>query len=172
MTLEVQMQLLVVRHGIAGERDPEASDVEDAERELTGKGVRRMQRGARGLLSLVPTLDLLASSPLVRARQTADILAEAYGGVEVRQATQLSPGEPSSSVGAWLDEQSVETAAVVGHEPGLSLLVSWLLSGEARSIVELKKGGACLLDLPAGAAAGTGTLVWLLQPGQLRRIGR
>ncbi|HEX7242015.1 MAG TPA: histidine phosphatase family protein, partial [Longimicrobiaceae bacterium] len=87
------MQLLVVRHAIAEDREEFArTGADDSLRPLTPEGRRRMRRAARGLRRLVPRLGLLASSPLTRAAQTAQILAEAYGGTETATFPELEPG--------------------------------------------------------------------------------
>lgn len=165
------MQLVVIRHAIAEERETfAATGRPDAERPLTDRGTRRMRRGVRGLVSVLPAIDRLVSSPYVRARQTADLVAEPYG-VAVETHEILTPGHGPDAVAAWLAEAGgASTLAIVGHEPDLSALVSYLLSGVHDPAVELKKGAACLLDV-AEPARGGATLCWLLAPKQLRRLG-
>lgn len=165
------MELLVVRHAIAEARDPGVSAETDAARRLTSEGKKRFRRGARGLRRLVPELDLIATSPLVRAVQTAQILAEFYEGVEMLEAGALAPAEASDAVASWLAERVPDTTvALVGHEPALGLMVGWLLSGKSRGVLQLKKGAACLLSCPGSPGAGTATLLWSLRPGHLRRL--
>ena len=167
------MQLLVIRHGLAGQReDWERKGRSDALRPLTPGGRKRMRRVAAGLVRLVEKLDLLASSPLVRARQTAEIVKDAFGGPAIDEISALEPGEPPSAVAAWLAPRSAGASviALVGHEPGLGALVSWWLAGRG-TFIELRKGGACLLELD-GAEAGSARLLWSLTPRQLRRIAR
>lgn len=162
------MDLLVIRHAIAA--DPADYD-DDAERPLTPEGKKRMRQGARGLRRSVPEIGLLATSPLVRAVETAEIVSAAYGGIETAIAPPLAPGHPPAAVAAWLaPHRSHAVVAVVGHEPGLSRMISWFLSGSERSIIELKKGAACLLTFPAAMAAGGAILVWALAPAQLREM--
>jgi phosphohistidine phosphatase len=167
------MELLVIRHAIAEDRDAFAKTRKpDAARPLTDEGRKKMRKVARGLREIVPAITVLASSPLIRARETADIVARAYGDVEVTTTPTLAPDQPPKGVAAWLEGRRADgTVAVVGHEPALSQLVGWLVSGEARSVIDLKKGAACLLDLPPGAAAATATLLWALTPAQLRALG-
>lgn len=167
------MHLLVVRHAIAVERDPADTEASDAERQLTGRGARKMRRAADGLRRVVPNIDLIATSPLVRAVETGEILSAAYGDIERVQTTVLSPGSPPEAFGSWVTRQEVsETLAVVGHEPDLSMLIGWLLCGAPRSMIELKKGAACLLDCGDRPAPRAATLLWSLRPGQLRRLRR
>lgn len=166
------MKLLVIRHAVAEDREEFAlTGKPDSLRPLTDEGRRRMRRAARGLSRLVPRLDLLATSPLTRAAQTAEILAAAYDGVESETVTDLAPEAVPDSLVPWLRRQGAgATVAVVGHEPHLGFLLGWLLTGRHQSFVELKKGGAVLLDFDDPPAAGNATLLWALAPGQLRRL--
>jgi phosphohistidine phosphatase len=166
------MRLLVVRHGIAEDRDAWAqTGVSDALRPLTPRGRRRMRRCARGLARLVGKLDALATSPLVRARQTAEVVADAFGGLEIDEVPALAPGETPEAVAAWVRRAGREhTIAVIGHEPELGILVSWCLAGRG-AFVPLRKGGACLLELSSTEPGGA-TLVWSLAPRHLRALGR
>ena len=166
------MQLLVVRHAPAGDKIEFAqSGKPDAERPLTEDGVRKMRAVASGLGRLVERLDVIASSSLKRALQTAEILAAAYESpVEALEA--LAPGSPPAALMPWLERQAAAaTLAVVGHEPHLSGLVSWLVSGSAKPWLELSKGGACLLEVEHAAARGA-TLLWLIDARTLRRLRR
>ncbi len=167
------MLLLVVRHAIAEDPAEYAGHhADDAGRPLTPEGRRKMKRAARGLRALVPALDQLASSPLTRALQTAEILAAAYDGIEPATVAALAPGQPPAALAAWLGGALRHQAvAIVGHEPGLSRAVSWLLAGEERSFIELKKGAACLLECGDHVGAGNATLRWALTPSQLRDLG-
>ncbi len=163
------MKLLVLRHEIAEPR--EGSPDADAKRALTDEGRKRAERAARALARIVGEVDLLASSPLRRARETADALAAELDDVEVTEVDALAPGHSPAAIAGWLGAQEgVEQAAIVGHEPDLSQLVAWLVSGLSTSWLELGKGGACLVELPDRIAPGQGRLLWLLRPGQLRRL--
>jgi phosphohistidine phosphatase len=164
------MQLLIVRHGIAEEREAWAPR-DDTMRPLTPGGRRKMKAGARGLRTLVPRLDLLATSPLTRAMQTAEILAKTYEVEDVAIVEALVPGARPESLEEWLRAHAaLTTVAVVGHEPGLGTAVSWLTARIGRPLIELGKGGACLLQLGTRLEAGQGTIVWLLRPGHLRAL--
>jgi phosphohistidine phosphatase len=172
------MNLLVIRHAIAEDRETFGRTGQDDElRPLTSEGRRKMKEVARGLHGLVPDLDVLATSPLVRAAQTAEIVAKAYGQKETAEAAQLRPSAPPQSLLEWLEKHGTDSrepdsaVAVVGHEPHLGMFVSWLLTGRQRSFVELKKGGACLLELDASMKPTHAKLLWLLSPAQLRRLG-
>ena len=166
------MRLLVVRHGIAEDREVFGrTNRDDAARPLTAEGRRKMERGALGLRQLVPEVDLLASSALRRAAETADIIARAYGELRVERVPELAPGGGVDRVIAWMQSQAVRgTIAVVGHEPDLSCLICALVCGTDNPFLELRKGAACLLDLPGRVARSAATLDWLLGPKHLRRV--
>jgi phosphohistidine phosphatase len=168
------MELLVIRHAIAEDRDAfAATGKDDSQRPLTKRGERKMQGVAAGLVRLVGTLDAIGSSPLVRAQQTARIVADAYGSVPVSTVDALTPESDPSAFLGWLTQQPpAQAIAIVGHEPDLGALVTWLMTGQSESRVALRKGGACLIDLPDRPAAGGGTLLWALTPSQLRAVGR
>jgi phosphohistidine phosphatase len=168
------MELLVVRHAIAEDRAVfRKSGQEDGERPLTDDGRERFAKGARGLRRLVGAIDLLATSHLVRATETGELLADAYGGIKTVRLEELAPDAAPDALLPWLAAQRRRgVVAVVGHEPHLSSLVELLLAGRSAGFVELKKGGACLLALPKAAAAGGAELRWLLTAGQLRRLAR
>ena len=165
-------QLLVVRHAIAQDAAEYAREhPDDAGRPLTPEGKKKMKRVALGLRTLVPELQLLATSPLTRAVQTAEILAAAYDLKPVVVPT-LAPAQSAADVTHWLaGERRHENVAIVGHEPGLSRAVSWLLAGSERPFVEIKKGAALLLAFPDAVEAAGATLLWSLTPSQLRGLG-
>jgi phosphohistidine phosphatase len=167
------MELLVIRHAISEDRETfAATGKDDALRPLTSEGRRKMRLAVRGLLTRVPALDLLASSPLTRARQTADIVAKAYGGLDITEIAQLKPDQSPEKFAAWLrGQESRGVVAAVGHEPLLGRIVSHLVVGHADSIIELKKGGACLVAFSEKVEPGAGLLRWALTPSQLRDLG-
>jgi phosphohistidine phosphatase len=166
------MKVLVIRHAIAEEREAFAEHGKpDDERPLTANGRRRMERGARGLRTLVPRINLLACSPLVRAQQTAAVVAKVYGTEVGEKTVALSPDAPLDQFAKWLTPHSdVDVVAVVGHEPHLSTLVTWLLSGISDSRIDFKKGGACLLEIDGQPGPAGAKLLWLLTPRALRQL--
>jgi phosphohistidine phosphatase len=167
------MQLLVIRHAIAEERDPHATSDGDTRRPLTPEGANKMREVATGLRRLVERIDVIGASPLVRAQQTADIVAAAYGSMPVTTVPALSPGSDPHALASWLQQQdSASVVAAIGHEPDLGRLVTWLMTGLEESRVEMKKGGTCLLDVTAPAGPRSATLLWALRPSQLRRMDR
>lgn len=171
------MRLLVVRHARAvGEREFARTGAPDDLRPLTGEGAERMRLAAAGLHRLVGEMDVLATSPLARARQTADILVAEFGGPAAVEIDELRPESPAARLVEWLREAGArETVAVVGHEGHLGALVGLLLSGRPDAFVEIRKGGAVLLGLDGGAGRrrgpGDARLLWALTPRQLRTLG-
>lgn len=166
------MELLLVRHAKAEEREEFAKTGADDElRPLTHAGVRQMRRIASSLHAMVPRLDVIASSPLTRAMQTAEILAQSYKR-NVVHLPELAPGNEPAQIMPWLRSQGdCGAVALVGHEPDLGLLASWLLSGGKHGFMPFKKAGACLIRLELGMKGGNGELAWFLTPRQLREMG-
>ncbi|MDP9206679.1 MAG: phosphohistidine phosphatase SixA [Gemmatimonadota bacterium] len=164
------MQLLIIRHGIAEEAAPGG---DDSRRSLTRVGQEKMKNVAAGLQTIVETLDVIGASPLLRAQQTAEIVADAYGDLRVDTVDALSPGNEPSAVVDWLGRhESAKVVAIVGHEPHLGMLVTWFMTGAQNSRVELSKGGAALLEFSSRPSARSAILQWLLTGSQLRHIGK
>jgi phosphohistidine phosphatase len=167
------MQLLVIRHAAAGEREDWArTGKSDDLRPLTDEGRREMRDATAGLRKVVKQIAVLATSPLVRAVQTADIVAESYDARRVTTEV-LRPDASFDAFARWAREHrdADGAVAIVGHEPHLSELVSWLLAGSKDSFLDLKKGAACLLDIDGAPGPRTGTLRWALTPKHLRALG-
>jgi phosphohistidine phosphatase len=167
------VELLVIRHGVAEERDEfAATGKDDSLRPLTKDGRWKMERGARALRHAIPSLNVIATSPFTRAAQTAKIVAAAYDDIGVERLDALTPdGRPQAFL-TWLRERDADDrVAAVGHEPHLGSLVYWLLTGQAaEGRIAMKKGGACLLELDDRPRAGKATLIWSLTPSILRRL--
>ena len=163
-------QLYLVRHAIAAERGGEWAD--DSQRPLTAKGSARFKGAVKGLRWLTDSLDQVFTSPLVRAKQTADLLAQgatAKGKVDTLAA--LAPGQAPGAVLAALAKAAKPGGiALVGHQPELGELAAHLIG--AGHALEFKKGGACRIDIERLSSPGAGRLVWFLEPRALRRLGR
>jgi len=143
----------------------------DAQRPLTDAGRKRMRRAAKALRRQVPAVDVIASSPLIRARETAEILAARYDDMAVVELMPLSPGGSERELLDWLREQTRDAVVVlVGHEPDLGLLASWLLTGKKSAFAPLRKGAACLIQFAEAPAAGGGVLEWMLTPKLLDNL--
>jgi phosphohistidine phosphatase len=160
------IELYVVRHAEAEDPPP---GMRDAQRRLTEKGRRDFTRAAQGLAVLEVGLDTILTSPLVRARETAEILAKELGGPEPRLEDDLAPGGSLEALLRGLRDQG-SRIAVVGHEPGLGHLVSLAASGRVTGGTPLRKGGVARLDFPGAPQPGAAVLSWLLTCKQLRRL--
>ena len=163
-------QLYLIRHGLAAERGEAWPD--DAKRPLTERGMSRSRKGARGLARLGVSLDIVLTSPLVRTRQTAEIVAAAFDPrPPLVNVDGLAPGGSYQAVLADLEKQSKRARiALVGHEPGIGELAARLIG--TRHPVEFKKGAVCRIDVETLPPAGPGSLRWFLTPKILRSLGK
>jgi phosphohistidine phosphatase len=179
------MRLLLIRHAIAEDRENfrERIGLEDGARPLTDKGRARMKEAARGLRQYKGGVQQFATSPYVRAVDTARIIVKRAGFPDAVEVEAMLPDRHPSEFLAWLAGNLPEAreagrtasdrfVAAVGHEPHLSRLIAWCVTGREAPLGELRKGGGCLLRFDAEVAGGRATLEWLLKAGQLRRLGR
>ena len=165
------IELYIVRHAIAAERGPNYPD--DRERPLTSEGIARFKQVVEGLKSLDVKLDVVLTSPLVRASHTAELLVAGIGGkTSLETLEALQPGGRQTLVLEALTKYSrrAKRIALVGHEPDLGELTSRLL--RARGTFEYKKGGVGCIELDGAMPTGPGTLRWLLPPRGLRKLGK
>ncbi len=160
-------ELYLIRHGVTEERGDKWPD--DTKRPLTADGIARMKKAARGLERLGVTLDVILSSPLVRARQTAESLsARLQGHPPIVNSEALAPGGTFAALVADLEKQARKTRiALVGHEPAMGELAARLIG--SRRAIELKKGAVVRIDVDAIPPNG-GDLRWLLPSSVLRAI--
>ncbi len=156
--------LYLIRHSLAGQH----GDYEnDRERPLTEEGKRKTHQVAKRLSELDLKFDLILTSPLVRAKQTAEILQDAGLSKYLEVATYLAPG---GNIQTWIDwlegwKASEKSLALVGHEPDLSTWAETLIWGNAEGKLRLKKAGAIGLTLPlAGSPIAHSQLFWLTPP--------
>jgi phosphohistidine phosphatase len=162
------VNLYIIRHAIAEERNS-ARWPDDADRPLTDRGRERFRAVAAVLGRVAPEIDVLLSSGYARAWETAEILAEVAGWTAPKRCAALELGSSEEICAAIGEQARAEAVAVVGHEPCLGELVSYLLAGDDDAVeLEFKKGAAVLLGLPARPAAGSGMLRWMLT-GKLAR---
>ncbi len=161
-------QLYLIRHGIAEARGPSWPD--DAKRPLTDSGMGRLRKSARGLARLGVTLDVVLTSPLVRARQTAEIVAAAFDPKpHLVNVESLAPGGAFAALVADLEKHARRTRiALVGHEPDIGELAGRLIG--TRHPIEFKKGAVCRIDVDMLPPEGPGTLRWFLTPRVLRTV--
>ena len=151
------MKLYIIRHAWAGERgDPRWPD--DSLRPLTDDGRKRFAKTAKRLAKRGLQPARIATSPLVRCRQTADLLSAATGGVEVVELDALRPGSDLDAILEWTSAQ-VGDIACVGHSPDVESLLAALVDCEAEN-VRFAKGASAALSFDAPPAPGEGTLLW------------
>lgn len=164
------MDLFILRHGIAEERDPQKFP-DDGQRPLTGEGKRKMRIIASALKGLGYRFDLVLASPLVRARQTAEIAASVLGiEPRLKETPHLAPsGDPRRLV-AEINELGENSVLLVGHEPYLSELISVLLLGRQGLGINLKKGGFCHLSVGSLKYGACAVLECLMAPKQMIRM--
>lgn len=166
------MTFYVVRHAIAEDAPPGG---DDAERRLTAEGRRKMRGVVRGLRIIGVEPDVILTSPLARAAETADIL---IGGLrsapEPRTLEALAPDtSPEDTLKALRQFGRSQQVMVVGHEPNLSSLLAVLLTGTPDGVsIELKKGACAAVELTAFEPRGGAVLRWLMPPRTLRRTRR
>lgn len=159
------MNLYIVRHAIAVQRGAPGYE-DDSQRPLTEKGRTKMEKIVKRLHQLDIQLDAILSSPYVRARATAEILASEFN---LKDKTAFSdnlipPGNFDQLIDEINEKYNVNSLALVGHEPMLSQFISWLTTGDANARITLKKGGVCLLSAEDLYQDHRATLEWLLTP--------
>ncbi|MGA2029871.1 MAG: phosphohistidine phosphatase SixA [Verrucomicrobiota bacterium] len=161
------MNLYILRHGLAVECGTPGYK-KDSDRPLTAKGKRRMWQIAEAMEAMELNFDMILSSPFLRARQTAEIVAETF---ELRKKLALTEaltpdGNPKLLV-EQLNKLKVKDILLVGHEPYLSQLIGLLVSGNTNMALDFKKGGLGKLEAETLRCGRCATLAWLLTPRQM-----
>ena len=168
------MDLYIIRHAIAQQLDKK-NDFTDEKRDLTSEGRERMREVAKGMRKLDVELDLILTSPLVRAVETAEIVATALGlsKKEIEQTDNLKPGASIDRLFSEIKKHAgVESLALVGHQPDLGEIVSRIVQGNGNLSLVLKKGSVCLINVLETVPTLHGNLMWLLTPKQLRLLAK
>lgn len=167
------MDVLLIRHAKAGNADPNTWP-DDRLRPLTAEGVSEQRAAARAIKKLGITFDFLVTSPLLRATQTAEVVAEVYRWKEPPQvAEELGPSCTAAGVVKLLAKFPPDaTVALVGHEPSFSRVSAALIGKSGDAAIELKKSGVIGIAFEGHPAPGAGALLYHLKPGHLRKIGR
>jgi len=160
-------ELYLIRHAVAEERGESWPD--DAKRPLTDAGTARMRKAARGLVKMGVAFDVVLTSPYVRTRQTAEIVATAYDErPPIVAIDSLAPGGSVQSVLSDLERQTRRSRiAIVGHEPNIGELAARLAG--SRYPLEFKKGAVCRIDVKT-FPAGPGRLRWFVTTKILRAL--
>jgi phosphohistidine phosphatase len=164
------LRILVIRHAEAEDLVHAPSGARsDADRVLTKDGIQHMRKGVRGLRTLVDEVAVIHSSPLKRAMQTAALLVEAYPRAKLTQHARLSPGFNPEKLLDWVAQQR-DVIALVGHEPDISQWIGYLTTHTGTSIVQMKKGSVCCLEMPEAGMAGEARIRWLMTLKQLMKL--
>lgn len=162
------MQIYIVRHGIAEDGSPGGMD---EKRALTAEGKKKMKEAAAGFARLNPDIRRIFASPLVRARQTAEILAIGLKR-KVEEMKELSPGyEPEAVVNRLRKFLELESVMLVGHQPNCSELASYMLSADAGIDIEFKKGAICQIHADE-LRRSSGILIAHYSPASLRTMNQ
>jgi phosphohistidine phosphatase len=164
------MDVILFRHGIAVEREDWHG--KDADRPLTDKERKRTKQSEQGLTVVGLSVTHLLTSPLVRARESAEIIAACLRPrATARVCDELLPEAPPEKTMSLLSGFPARSVVLcVGHEPHLSRLAGYLLSGKDMEGLSFKKAGACLIRLEEGVAGGRGCLDWWMPPAVLRAL--
>jgi len=164
------MDLYIVRHGIALDGVPEGQS--DFERPLTEEGVEKLKWIGKGLRALEARPEVILTSPLVRARQTAERLRDSLQCVaRIEEIVSLSPSAKREELYRELQSRGkLASIMLVGHQPSLGEIAGEMAWGSADASLDLKKGGACKLELSDLRPVPSGRLLWLLTPAILRKL--
>ena len=173
------IEIYLLRHGIAAELG-EGGILKDADRPLTLEGRAKLKQAALGMKAAGMKFNVIFTSPLLRARQTAEVVAEALDlqhRVKILEALapgkQFAPGEGGhAEIFLELGAHQFDRALLVGHMPDLCELASYLLAGNRNLNIEFKKGTLCSIEVSSLPPRGPGLLSWMLTPKQLRLMGR
>lgn len=167
----VGYELYIMRHGIAVERGS-AGYADDSKRPLTPEGKKKLQNVARGLMRLGFDVDWIVTSPLLRALETAKLVAAELGSsAPLDVSDELSPGGSAEALVSFLAKHANrKRVLVVGHEPDLSELAGRLIGAGRRAHLALKKGGCCLVTFDEFPPKSPGKLIWWLTPRVMRKM--
>jgi phosphohistidine phosphatase len=165
------IELVFIRHAVAMDREDfqKKAKMDDAFRPLTAKGRNRLEKMTRIMKRRwVKDFDLIISSPYTRARQSAEVVSQVYSEKKVVECAELVPQSPPQAFIKWMKSQNFRghSFAVVGHEPNLSSLVTYLLAGHEYNFLEFKKSGILSLELDMVKSLGPSSarLQWFVAP--------
>ncbi len=163
------MEVWILRHAKAEEG---GAATPDEERALTPAARKRMRAAARAIARLDPKFDSILTSPLRRARQTAEPVARALDQWDDLIETEaLSPGADPKEILREIEKRRLGRVLLVGHMPHLGRLLGYLLTGRSNAVIEIKKGALARTELDGEAAKPPGTLTLLLSSKALARRG-
>lgn len=163
------MKLILFRHGLAMERDDSFTlKLDDSMRPLVDKGKERTRKMAKAMKPFIGDVGVLATSPLLRAVQTSEILTGVLKFEKTYEVSELVPEAPPQAFARWLQTSVPRATSImaVGHEPQLSVFASWCLAGTNESFIDLKKSGAICIEVESfdSIQPGRAELKWVLGP--------
>jgi phosphohistidine phosphatase len=163
------MYIYLLRHAIAVPRGTPGYPNDD--RPLTDEGKKKMMEEAKALVKVMDGIDIILTSPLARAKETAAIAAQALQAESKMEiCSKLQPEYSGKFVVQFLAKyNSYKKIMLVGHEPQMGMIASYLLGSE-KGVIEIKKGSLCCIEVETLPLKKPGTLLWHLRPGHLRRI--
>ena len=161
------MLFYLLRHGIAAPRGVKPYPNDD--RPLTEEGIDKISKAAKGIIHVVDDVDVILTSSLARATETARIVAEALRiESKLQVCHELAPGSSLQNLLTYLAKyKKLRSIMIVGHEPDLAYFASALL-GKKTPVIEFKKGSLCCIEVNSIPSKKDGTLLWHLTPKQLR----
>ena len=164
------MEIWILRHAKAEEGGPRTPD---EERALTAGGHERMRSVAKAIARLEPKLDAILTSPLLRARQTAEPVARALSlRDDLIETSALSPDADPKEILREIEKRRLGRVLVVGHMPHLGKLLGYLLTGRPSTLIDIKKAALARVEFDGKTAEPPGTLTLLLTPEDLVRTTR
>ena len=168
------MELYLIRHAIAQQLGRK-NDFMDEKRALTSEGRERMLEVVKGLHRVGVEFDLILTSPLVCAVETAEIISTGLGVTkkEIEQTGNLAPGASIDDLFAEIKRHTgAESIALVGHQPDLGEIISKIVQGNGSLAIELKKGSVCCIKVAETVPTLRGSLMWLFAPKHLRMLAK
>jgi phosphohistidine phosphatase len=169
----VGLQVILVRHAIAEDREAfKKTEQSDSLRPLTKDGRTQFKKMAKAISAVTGDADLIATSPLTRAQQTAAILKKRFPEAQEITIDELKPAKDSAKLLNWLRSIRLAKVILVGHEPSLGEHLTYFLTGRERSACDIKKGGFVIVEFANRIEKGAAKLICCIQPSQVRKIAK
>lgn len=163
------MKLLLVRHGKAEDLKEFNAPVDDEKRELTPEGYLEIEQSAKVFRTVLPNVEVILSSPLIRAKQTATLIQQVYG-CDIIELDELRWERNPLRFIQWLARREYKKVIAVGHEPFMSVAAAQVVGCSSQGFIEFKKGAGLLTQFPDKVAAGEGYIKWYATPKLMRAL--
>lgn len=162
------MELYILRHAIAEDREKfRAKSWDDSKRPLSDSGKKKFKKMSAHLKKIIGSVDIILTSPYLRAQQTSSLLSKDFSKTKIVISESLIPTKNPEDFVKWCNlnlKKKTSKLIIVGHEPHLSILTSWLLFGSYQSRITLKKGGCISINIKDTLGADSGVLQWSINP--------